>query len=80
MNASSSANPRRTGNTPPWVKIHCIGGLNSCDFAMNETRRRRKMPMKKWSMNEKWFGARISGPLGGTRSAPSALARKNAQE
>jgi len=59
------------------VNSVCIGGVKSCDFAMNETRRRRKMPMKKWSMNEKWFGARISGPRGGTFSAPSARARKN---
>jgi hypothetical protein len=38
------------------------------------------MPMKKWSMNEKWFGARISGPVDGTFSPPSARARKNVHE
>ena len=28
-------------------------------------------------MNEKWFGARITGPLAGTFSAPIPRARKN---
>ena len=45
-----------------------MGGLNSCDLAMNCTRRRRNAPTKKWSMNEKWFGAMMTGP-GGTFSA-----------
>ena len=31
-------------------------------------------PQKKWSMNEAWFGARITGPLG-TFSDPIARAR-----
>ena len=44
---------------------------------MNDTRRRMNAPTKKWSMNEKWFGARISGPCAGTRSAPTPRARKN---
>ena len=39
-------------------------GLNSCDLAMNWIRRRMKAPVKKWSMNEAWLGARITGPLG----------------
>ena len=65
MNASSSWRPRRTGNTPPWLKIQVrIPGLNSCDLAMNWIRRRMNAPMKKWSMNEAWLGARITGPLG----------------
>ena len=29
---------------------------------MKRTRRRMNAPTKKWSMNEKWFGARITGP------------------
>ena len=44
---------------------------------MNRTRRRMKAPTKKWSMNEKWFGARITGPSVGTFSAPWPRARKN---
>ena len=33
---------------------------------MNCTLRRVAWPMKKWSRFEKWFGAKISGPLVGT--------------
>ena len=65
MNASSSATPRRTGNTPPWLKIHWAGpGANSWDLAMNWIRRRMKPAVKKWSMNEAWLGARMTGPAG----------------
>ena len=46
---------------------------------MNRTRRRTNAPVKKWSMNEKWFGARITGPLCGTFSAPLPRARKKVQ-
>ena len=31
---------------------------------MNWIRRRMNAPAKKWSMNEAWLGARISGPPG----------------
>ena len=51
--------------------------MNSCDFAMKFTRRRMNAPAKKWSMNEKWFGARITGPRTGTFSASIPRARKN---
>ena len=44
---------------------------------MNRTLRRMNAPAKKWSMNEKWFGARITGPDGGTFSAAIERARKN---
>jgi hypothetical protein len=47
-----------------------MGRLKSCDFAMNWTCRLVNIPTKKWSMNEKWFGARIRGPVRGIRSAP----------
>ena len=57
--------------------MNCIGGLNSCDFAMNWTLRRIEAPMRKWSMNEEWLGARITGPLGGTRSASMPRTRKS---
>ena len=33
---------------------------------MNRIFRRMETPAKKWSMFEKWFGARITGPLAGT--------------
>jgi hypothetical protein len=33
---------------------------------MNRTLRRIAAATKKWSMNEKWFGARMTGPVGGT--------------
>ena len=46
---------------------------------MNRTLRRIETPRKKWSMNEKWFGARISGPSAGTFSAPIPRARKKIQ-
>ena len=65
MNASSSCFPRETGNMPPWFMMKSIGGWNSCDFAMNCTSRRRNIARKKWSRFEKWFGARIAGPLRG---------------
>ena len=35
--------------------------------------------MKKWSMNEKWLGARITGPAAGTFSEAMQRARKNVQ-
>ena len=47
---------------------------------MNRTLRRVETPRKKWSMNEKWFGARMTGPLGGTFSAAMPRARKNDHE
>jgi hypothetical protein len=56
-----------------------MGGTNSCDFAMKRTRRRTKAPTKKWSMNEKWFGARMTGPSVGTFSAPLLRVRKHVQ-
>ncbi len=79
-NAFSSRCPRRTGNTPPCVKTHCSGGLNICDLAMKRTERRSGSPTKKWSMCEKWLGAMITGPSGGTRSARIARARKKIHE
>ena len=42
---------------------------------MNRTRRRRNMAMKKWSMKEKWLGATITGPSGGTWSEAIERAR-----
>ena len=53
------------------------GLLNSCDLAMNRTLRRMNAPVKKWSMNEKWLGARITGPDGGTFWLAIERARKN---
>ena len=47
--------------------------------AMKRTLRRRNVPVKKWSMNEAWLGARITGPLG-TFSVPSARARNAISE
>ena len=44
---------------------------------MKRTRLRTNAPAKKWSMNEKWFGARMTGPVTGTFSAPRPRARKN---
>jgi len=52
------------------------GGLNICDLAMKRTLRRMNAPRKKWSMNEKWLGARITGPLAGTFSDEIQRARK----
>jgi hypothetical protein len=46
---------------------------------MKFTRRRMNAPAKKWSMNEKWFGARITGPLAGTLCVSIPRARKNVQ-
>jgi len=46
---------------------------------MNLTRRRMNAPVKKWSMNEPWFGARITGPFG-TFSVASAAARPEQRE
>jgi hypothetical protein len=48
---------------------------NSCDLARNRTLRRMYTPAKKWSMFEKWFGARMSGPTAGTLSVPIARVR-----
>jgi len=46
---------------------------------MKRTLRRTAEPTKKWSMNEKWLGARITGPAPGTFSEESPRARKNAK-
>jgi len=35
------------------------------------------MARKKWSLNEQWLGARITGPVGGTLSEAMQRARKN---
>ena len=76
LNASSSRCPRRTGKTPPCVRMNSSsGGLKSCDLAMNCTSRRISTAMKKWSMKLKWFGARITGPSSGTLSTPIARKR-----
>ena len=66
LNASSSAWPRRTGNTPPLLNTISSGMVNSWDLAMNWTLRRRYTATKKWSRKEKWFGAMITGPAAGT--------------
>jgi hypothetical protein len=47
---------------------------------MKRTLRRIDAPRKKWSRNEKWFGARITGPLGGTRSGATPRVRNATQE
>ena len=47
---------------------------------MNWTLRRIEAATKKWSMNEKWFGARMTGPVGGTLSVLITRARKNDHE
>jgi hypothetical protein len=39
--------------------------------------RRIETPRKKWSMKEKWFGARITGPVAGTFSGSIPRVRKN---
>ena len=49
--------------------------MNSCDFAMKCTLRRRYTATKKWSRNEKWFGAMIAGPSAGTLSESMQRAR-----
>jgi hypothetical protein len=41
---------------------------------LNWIRRRTNAPQKKWSMNDAWFGARITGP-DGTFSDPIERAR-----
>ena len=56
--------------------MNCIGRLNSCDLAMKRTLRRMKAPIRKWSMKEKWLGARITGPLAGTFSEEMQRVRK----
>src|SRR3712207_8809199 len=53
---------------PPRSTLFPYTTLFRSDFAMKRTFRRIAAPRKKWSMNEKWFGARITAPLGGTRS------------
>jgi hypothetical protein len=57
------------------VNTVCSGGVNSWDFAMNRTFRRSAAPRKKWSRNEKWFGASRTGPCWGTFSAEIDLSR-----
>ena len=44
---------------------------------MKRTLRRVKAPAKKWSMNEKWFGARMTGPESGTRPEEMHRVLKN---
>jgi hypothetical protein len=46
---------------------------------MKRTLRRRNAPTKKWSMNEKWFGARITGPDSGTFCEEMQRPRKTIQ-
>ena len=63
------------GKAPPCLKMNLMAGfVNSWDFAMNWTFRRRYTPAKKWSHWLKWFGARITGPVAGMFSTPIALA------
>ena len=56
--------------------MNWMGRVKSCDFAMKWTRRRTNTATKKWSMNEKWFGAMITGPSCGTLSEAMHRARK----
>ena len=42
---------------------------------MNRIFRRTYTPAKKWSMFEKWFGARMNGPFAGTFATESARVR-----
>ena len=42
---------------------------------MNWMRRPTKAPVKKWSMNEAWLGAKMTGPMGAF-SDPIPRARK----
>ena len=42
---------------------------------MKRIRRRVWTPAKKWSMFEKWLGARITGPRSGMLGTEIALAR-----
>ena len=44
---------------------------------MKRTLRRMNDARKKWSMNEPWFGARITGPDCGTFSLEIVRVRKN---
>ena len=46
---------------------------------MKRTLLRRNAPTKKWSMNEKWLGARITGPDSGTFSEAMQRPRKTIQ-
>ena len=46
---------------------------------MKRTLRRSETPRKKWSMNEKWFGARITAPSPRTFSAAIPRVRKKIQ-
>ena len=51
---------------------------------MKRTRRRIEAPTKKWSMNEKWFGARITGParrdlLGGDAARRGSSVQANSE-
>ena len=56
--------------------MNCAGGLNSCDLAMKRTLRRMGTPIRKWSMKEKWLGARITAPEPGTFSPEMERARR----
>ena len=47
---------------------------------MNRTLRRIETPRKKWSMNEKWLGARITGPDGGTLSLAIGLPNRQGED
>src|SRR4051794_25406788 len=76
VDAPSLGAPRRTGDTPPGEQIQTSGGLKSGDLALNRPLRRMNAPAKKWSMNEKWLGARITGPDAGTFSLAIERARK----
>ena len=42
---------------------------------MNPIFRRIRTPQKKWSMFEKWFGARMNGPSAGTFAVEIARVR-----
>ena len=44
---------------------------------MKRTFRLVNAPSRKWSMNDAWLGAKISGPLRGTLSLEIERARKN---
>ena len=55
--------------------MNCSGGVKSWDFAMNRTFLRTNAARKKWSMKEKWLGARITLPPAGTWSEPIERAR-----
>ena len=56
--------------------MNCSGRVKSCDLAMKRTLRRIETPRTKWSMNEKWLGARITAPSPRTFSAASPRVRK----